>query len=1107
MFRILSIAFLGFWLSAKPAVAQERRSQLVPRTDELAIELWAREPMLKNPVAIALDRNGRLYTVEAARRGTVDIDIRAHKTWVLDDLDNQSIADIRDFFRRRMAPELSDQNQSWLQDRNGDGSHDWRDLMTVKETVRVLEDTDNDGKADASHVIYEGFNEEINGVIAGVMPFRDDVLVTIYPDLWRLRDTDGDWKADEVESVFRGFGVHAAFDGHDIHGLTRGPDGKLYFSVGDNGFSVVNKEGTRLHYPNTGGVLRMNPDFSELEVFAYGLRNVQEIAFDTYGNLFSVDNDGDLADERERFVYIPEGSDAGWRFNWQLRGPGWTQYTQQPDYNPWIDEEMWIPHHEDQPAHITPPLSNYSIGPGSFKFNPGTALSEKYQDYFFLIQFPGATVSAFQATPQGAGFKMVNEHTFQPGLMATALNFGPDGALYIGDWDGYWNPNDYGAIYKVDDPVRAQSQERRATQALLASGMAERPRNTVISYLEHPDQRVRLDAQWELAARGELDALFEVATDTKRPPVARVHALWGLAQNELETEIPDWIQRWPQDAEDPNVRAQAARAAGDLGWASFAPLLRAALEDGDERVVMQAGAALGKCGSVNDIPSLVLALARNQNRDPFVRHGLTMGLIGIGDIESLAQLNNHASSAVRRAAVVALRRLRSDAIALYLNDSDPNVRRDAARGIHDDFSIPSALDALAVIIEAEPTLSDEVIVRRSLSANLRLGGAKNARRLIRYALRDDAPIEFRLESLECLADWYNAPFVDRVVGRARELGPRRPSAADDLIIDHAETLLNDPNAEVGKTTTRILRERNLQVDPAIFLAWTRSENYSPAARIEALRALEALDAPELDQALNAGLNSKQSALQSVAIEILGARRPDQLVEFAQRSGTTADLQLQRSLLGALSQLESPKAASWIAAQLRSLLDKTLPPELALDVVAAAKELESQDMRRLLQEFENGYSKEDPIGWRIIASTGGDPARGEELFNGSVAGQCARCHVAGGAENQVGPQLNDIGSRVDNEYLLEALIAPGATIAPGYQLATISLADGRVEYGTLRSETDATVTLQKANGGSETFDKSSIDRIDKVTVSSMPPMLGILTLEEIRDIVAYLSESI
>ena len=293
------------------------------------------------------------------------------------------------------------------------------------------------------------------------MPWEDDVFVTVYPDLWRLRDTDGDGIADRKESVFRGFGVHAAFDGHDLHGLTVAPEGKIYFSIGDNGFSVVNKEGRRLHNPNSGAVLRMNPDGSELEVFATGLRNPQEIAFDEFGNLFSVDNDGDLEDERERFVYITEGSDSGWRLHWQFRDPGWAKFTRQPNYNPWIAERMWVPHFPGQPAHITPPLSNYSVGPGGFKYNPGTALNEFYKRYFFLVQFPVQKITAFQAKPKGAYFEMANEHLFLSGMMASALNFSPDGAMFVADWDGMWAPNEKGAIWLLDDPMAAGSAMRK----------------------------------------------------------------------------------------------------------------------------------------------------------------------------------------------------------------------------------------------------------------------------------------------------------------------------------------------------------------------------------------------------------------------------------------------------------------------------------------------------------------------------------------------------------------------------------------------------------------------------------------------------------------------
>jgi quinoprotein glucose dehydrogenase len=321
------------------AIKDKQPIKIIPG---LKIDLWASDSLLQDPVAIAVDDKGAIFVNSTNRNKASEFDIRGHRDWMTESIGFQTVEDRRAFLRRTFAPENSAKN-AWLPDMNGDGSHDWLDLKVEKEEIYKIEDLNGDSYADQSTRVFNGFNEEVTDVAGGLLVRKKDAFVAIGPDLMRLKHKGGQWT--KPESISTGYAVHIGFGGHGMSGLTEGPDGKIYWQIGDIGANITAKDGKQYKNPNSGVIVRSNPDGSEFEVYASGLRNTHEFVFDNYGNLISSDNDGDHPGESERLVHVVEGSDAGWRSNWQ-----YGKYTdpRNNQYKVWMDEKLFVPRWEGQ---------------------------------------------------------------------------------------------------------------------------------------------------------------------------------------------------------------------------------------------------------------------------------------------------------------------------------------------------------------------------------------------------------------------------------------------------------------------------------------------------------------------------------------------------------------------------------------------------------------------------------------------------------------------------------------------------------------------------------------------------------------------------------------
>lgn len=1014
--------------SAEAADFEEENEMEIQLAEGFDLNLWAPGPLLSNAVALTFDAQGTAYVSETQRRKSSDIDIRQHRDWMTEELSLSSLEETEAFHYAKLDTALGDEN-TWQEDFNEDGKHDWRDLMVQSEYIRRVWDSDGDGRADTSTLFADGFNGMLTGVAAGILRYGDDIFLTAAPDVWRIQDQNQDGIADQRTSISKGYGIHIGYAGHDMSGLALGMDGKVYWSIGDIGVNVTGHDGKKWEYPHEGAVMRANPDGSDFEVFAHGLRNPQELAFDEYGNLISVDNDGDHKGEHERIVHILEGSDSGWRIHWQFG-----KYNQpHEDYKPWINEGLHLPHFPGQAAFLLPPVAKAKDGPAGLAYNPGTAMGKQWKQYFFSSHFKGSAarsqIVAFRLKSKGSSFEVAEEQRVILGIASTGVSFGPDGALYIADWKDSYDKKTEGRIWKLDVPANQQEALRTETQSILAEGCSSRPVDELQQLLAHADMRVRMEAQFELVRREETDILLQTA-EANASLLARLHGIWGLGQlarsnhDQLAGLIP-----LLSDSEA-EVRAQVLKVIGDAKYEAASDQVVELLGDAHPRVLLYASEAAGKLKLETAINPLIDILEQIEESDPHLRHAASYALGRIGNSD-IAKMYESPSKWARLGIVVALRHMRSWRVGAFLNDADPLVALEAARAINDDAAIPEALPQLAEAL-SRTEIKEEAFIRRAINANLRLGDAESADRLLAFAQSSDASPAMRADALWTLGCWAEPPVLDRVDGRYRELSPRNPQIAATRLLPHIGTFLSqaDPiSTTVAEVSGRLAIK---DVDNRLF-AILKQKNKSTDLRVAALQSLASMESPLVKDAITLALEDRQLALRTEAQALIGQLdlpASDKVAMLATAMDNGAYPEQQKALLS-LGQMTDDASAKLIQQWIQKMMQGRVRPEVQLDVLLAGEARAETEIQELLKKYQSTYPAEDPLAGYREAMYGGDARRGGRLAYQHETAQCFRCHQVNGQGGIVGPDLTGIAAKLSTEQLLEALIEPSARIAPGY----------------------------------------------------------------------------
>lgn len=519
-----------------------------------SVQLVAAEPQVVNPVAMCFDNQGRIWVTESF-----------------------------EYPRRQAGP--------------------------GRDRIKVLEDTNRDGRIDKVTIFAEGLN-----IPSGIQVGHGGVWVANAPDLLFLQDTTGDLQADTITSVLTGFG---RTDTHELpSALTWGPDGYLY---GLNGvFNHCHVRYTprnpNFHSDHPGwqftcAVWRLDPRTLKFEIFAEGTSNPWGIAIDPHGDFFLsacvIDHLWHVA---ETGYYIRQG------------GP----------YPPHTWPMPSIVKHKHQKAAYC----------GIVHLDTD-AYPPQYSNAFYMgnvhagclnVDVVQARGSSYSGQPR-ADFLTANDVWFMP--IAQAI--GPDGCLYVLDWyDRYHCYQDANADPEGVDRAHGRIYRiaYRDTPAAEAFNLQTETAQQLLQRLDSGNVYWRQQTQQLLAESKDPEIAIElgrIVDDPTHPEKKRIAALWAYISGRF-VQI-DRLLPWTR-SENPVIAAWAVRAVGNqFSQRQLSENERQAAEDSllamtnhpehHPRVRLQVIVALGKT-------TLPTATKSNALREILVHSGTDTKLMQIG---------------------------------------------------------------------------------------------------------------------------------------------------------------------------------------------------------------------------------------------------------------------------------------------------------------------------------------------------------------------------------------------------------------------------------------------------------------------------------------------
>lgn len=441
-----------------------------------------------------------------------------------------------------------------------------------KGFIRRFVDSDNDGAMD-KHTDFARVDNPRGIFVLGDQVF---VLHTTFDtntgiatgmDLVVFEDKDQDGVADaDPKVLIKGLSnakyIQERGTDHATNGIRMGIDGWIYIAVGDFGFyNATGADGKKLTNLG-GGVLRVRPDGTEMELYTHGLRNIYDVAIDPYMNIFTRDNTNDGGGWDIRFSHQIQSGEYGYPLLFQ-------NFTEE----------------------IIPALAMLGGGSGTGSlYMDEESWPDKYNKVPMMADWGRNFLYMHHVTPDGPSFKQ-KEEEFIKLPQVTDVDVDGSGRLYLSAWDGagYSGNPDKGYVVRVVPKGWTYKAFPEVKNASI---------DDLKNLLKSGSSTTRLYASQELVARANEDAsaaALGIAEDKSLALSTRVAGIYTFAQIAKDKGISELVQL----AKEPEVREFALRALTDrLGSLDQVPTdpFIAGLKDPSVRVQAVSAVSLGRLG-------------------------------------------------------------------------------------------------------------------------------------------------------------------------------------------------------------------------------------------------------------------------------------------------------------------------------------------------------------------------------------------------------------------------------------------------------------------------------------------------------------------------------